>query len=89
MKKRKSRASTHRLVRPPKGVLASRLGGNGRWSVDDGRPAEAFYDIDGNVYVADCDCAWGDLKCPRRRAADRVNDKLDIGATIVTRKPTR
>lgn len=82
----------HKMVRPPKidkSIEVHRLAGNGQFYKDDGRPSEAFFTSDGRVFVANCSCDWGNLKCPARQAADKVYDIYDIGACVERKKPLR
>jgi len=96
-------ANTHALCRPPRGAGKPdgvdydqndplRLGEDGRWRPDNGRPARAFIYKSGDgthhVCVADCRCPY--LQgCPLGTALDYGNDKLGIEALNVDRRPRR
>lgn len=93
----------HALCRPPRGAGKPdgvnydeneplRLGEDGRWRPDNGRPARAFIyqfttKLDNAHYVciADCDCPYTN-GCPLGAALDYANDKLGIEAISVDRR---
>lgn len=64
-----------------------RLGEDGKWRPDNGRPARAFlYKLDGNFFacIADCDCPYTN-GCPLGTALSKADD-LGITAINVDRR---
>lgn len=94
----------HPTCRPPRGALAPdgisgadplRLGEDGKWRPDNGRPARAFIyglrDADGNkehrAAVANCKCPYLN-GCPLGTALSKADD-MGIAAIGVDRRPTK
>ena len=89
----------HPLCRPPRGANGWRgskedaplkLGANGKWRADDGKPGLAFIgSLSGEnlIWVSKCKCI--DAKCPRWKAFEHAREELEIESISVHERETR